>query len=130
MNAMQVWKSLPVSLKILFVVLLVWVAMSTTAVTMMPEREIAFFGLLLSNIPAITIVLLLDVISPLVFLYAMWEKLKWGANFGMLYNGIFVLNNLIALFLFRDVFGNAMLFPLVAGTLFFYVIYRNRNYFS
>jgi len=127
---MQVWKTLPLSLKILAIILMLWVAMSTATITMMPEREITFFGLLLKGTPAITIVLLLDVVSPLVFLYAVWKKLNWGANFGMLYNGIFVLNNLMAFFMFRDVFGNAMYFPLIAGTLFFLVIYKNRNYFS
>lgn len=123
-------KPLPLSLKILSVLLLLWAAMSAATIVMMPEREIAFFGIILKGASATSVVLLLDIISPLIFLYAVWKKLKWGANFGMLYNGVFIVNNIIALFIFQDVFGNAMYFPIVAATIFFYLIYRNRKYFS
>lgn len=127
---MKGWKSLPISLKILSIVLLLWAVMSVAVLVMMPEREIGFFGFMLTGTAAAVVVLLLDFISPLLFLYAMWKKLKWGANFGMLYNGIFILNSIVALFTFREVFGNAIYFPLIASTIFFYIIYRERNYFS
>jgi hypothetical protein len=96
----------------------------------MPDREIAFFGWLLKGSPAIIIVLLLDVVSPLVFLYAVWKKLRWGASFGMLYNGIFILNSVIALFVFKEVFGNAIYFPLIASVIFFAIIFKERKFFS
>jgi len=127
---MKGWKSLPISLKILSIVLLLWAVMSVAVLVMMPEREIGFFGFMLTGTAAAVVVLLLDFISPLLFLYAMWKKLKWGAKFGMLYNGIFILNSIVALFTFREVFGNAIYFPLIASTIFFYIIYRERNYFS
>ncbi len=127
---MKDWKSLPLSLKILSIVLLLWAVMSVAVLVMMPEREIAFFGFMLTGTAEAIVVLLLDFISPLLFLYAMWKKLKWGAKFGMLYNGIFILNSIVALFTFREVFGNAIYFPLIASTIFFYIIYRERNYFS
>ena len=127
---MKGWKSLPLSLKILSIVLLLWAVMSVAVLVMMPEREIGFFGFMLTGTAAAVVVLLLDFISPLLFLYAMWKKLKWGAKFGMLYNGIFILNSIVALFTFREVFGNAIYFPLIASTIFFYIIYRERNYFS
>lgn len=123
------WKSLPLSLKILFIVLLLWAGMSVSVLVMMPKREIAFFGLMLRGTGAAIVVLLLDFISPLLFLYAMWRRLKWGANFGMLYNGIFILNSIVALFTFRAEFGNAIYFPLISSTIFFYIIYRERKYF-
>jgi hypothetical protein len=126
---MNAWKPLPLPFKILSIVLLWWASMSIMVMITMPEREIAFFGFLLSGIAAKIIVLLLDFVSPLLFLYAMWKKLKWGANFGMLYNGIFILNSFIALFLFKDIFGNAIYFPLVASIIFFMIIYKERNYF-
>lgn len=124
------WKRLPLSLKILCVVLLLWVAMSIAVLVTMPEREIAFFGSLLTGNAGTIVVLLLDVISPLVFLYATWKRLKWGANFGMLYNGIFISNNIVALFIFHAVFGNAIYFPLIASTAFFLIIFKERKYFS
>ena len=98
---MKGWNSLPLPLKILSVVLFLWAVMSIAVLVMMPERRIAFFGFMLTGTSAAIVVLLLDFISPLLFLYAMWKKLKWGANYGMFYNGIFI-----------------------------YIIYRERNYFS
>ncbi len=127
---MKGWKPLPLSLKILSIVLLLWAAMSVATLVMMPGREIAFFGLLLTGTSGAIVVLLLDFISPLLFLFAAWNKLTWGARFGMLYNGIFILNNIVALFTFREVFGNAIYFPLIASTVFFYIIFRKRDYFS
>lgn len=127
---MTIWRSLPPALKILSVVLLLWVLMTISVVITMPDREIAFFGWLLKGSPAIIIVLLLDVVSPLVFLYAVWKKLRWGASFGMLYNGIFILNSVIALFVFKEVFGNAIYFPLIASVIFFAIIFKERKFFS
>ena len=127
---MKGWKPLPLSLKILSIVLLLWAVMSIAVLVMVPEREIAFFGFLLTGTAGAIVVLILDFISPLLFLYAMWKKLKWGANFGMLYNGIFILNSIVALFTYREVFGNAIYFPLIASMIFFYIIYIERSYFS
>ncbi len=127
---MKGWKPLPLFLKILSVVLFLWAAMSIAVLVTMPEREIAFFGFLLKGTSSAIVILLLDFISPLLFLYAMWKKLKWGANFGMFYNGIFILINVIALFTFKEVFGNAIYFPLTASIVFFCIIFKERNYFS
>jgi hypothetical protein len=127
---MNGWKPLPLSLKILSIVLLLWVLMSISVVVAMPEREIALFGLLLQGAPATTVVLLLDIISPLIFIYSAWKKLKWGANFGMLYNAVFNVNCIVSLFLFRDLFGNGIYFPLIASAIFLFIIYKERNYFS
>jgi len=127
---MNNWKSIPPALKALFAVLLLWVMMTIAVLICMPGREIAFFGFLLKGLPATAVVLLLDIISPLAFLYSVWKKLKWGAKFGMLYNGIFILNSIISLFIFKDVFGNAIYFPLIASILFFIVIFKERKYFT
>ena len=127
---MKSWKSLPLSLRILSIVLFLWAVMSIAVLVTSPEREIAFFGFLLKGTSSAIVVVLLDFISPLLFLYAMWNKLKWGAKFGMLYNGIFILNSIVALFTFKEVFGNAIYFPLIASIIFFCIIFRERKYFS
>lgn len=127
---MNNWKSLPVLLKILSVVLLLWVIMTFIVVITMPDREIAFFGLLLKGMSATMFVLLIDILSPLLFLYTMWKKIKWGAYFGMLYNSVFILNCIIALFTFKEVFGDAIYFPLIASIIFFSIIFKERKYFS
>ena len=127
---MENWKPLPILLKILFVVLLLWVMMTIAVSFSMPDRQIAFYGMLLKGLPATIVVLLLDIIAPIVFLYAMWNKFKWGALFGMLYNGIFIINCLIALILFKEVFGDGIYFPLIASIIFFSVIFKERRYFA
>ena len=127
---MKSWKSLPLSLRILSIVLFLWAVMSIAVLVTSPEREIAFFGFLLKGTSSAIVVVLLDCISPLLFLYAMWNKLKWGAKFGMLYNGIFILNSIVALFTLKEVFGKAIYFPLIASIIFFCIIFRERKYFS
>ena len=126
---MNNWKSIPLALKILSVLLLLWAAMSVAVLVTSPERQIAFYGFLLKGTQSAIIILLIDVISPLIFLYALWNKLKWGAIFGMAYNGVFILNNIIALFMFKDIFGNGIYFPLVISSIFFSIIYKERKYF-
>ena len=127
---MKGWDSLPLPLKILSVVLFLWAVMAIAVLVMMPERRIAFFGFMLTGTAAAIVVLLLDFISPLLFLYAMWKKLKWGVNFGVFYNGIFILNTVVALFTFREVSGNAIYFPLITSAIFIHIIYWEQNYFS
>lgn len=126
---MKRWKSLPILLKVLSVALSLWMAMSIAVLVSMPEREIAFFGMLLNAPFSLIVVALLDCVSPLLFLYAMWMKLRWGAYFGMAYNGVFILNNIVALFMFKDVFGNGIYFPLVTSILFFCIIFKERKNF-
>lgn len=127
---MSNWKSLPISLKILFIVLLLWAVMSLGVLVTSPEREIAFFGFLLQGTSSAMVIVLLDFISPLLFLYALWKKLKWGAHFGLFYNGVFIVNSIVALFTVKDVFGNAIYYPLIASMIFFGVIFKERKYFS
>ncbi len=126
---MNGWKPLPILLKVLFVLLLLWVAMSIAVLVGMPEREIAFFGLILMGVPGMVVVIALDVLAPLTFLHAAWHRLGWGAAFGMLYNAVFIVNNLIALVLFQEKFGNGIYFPLVASLIFLAIIARERRYF-
>lgn len=127
---MQTWRALPILLKILAILLALWAAMSIAVLVTMPERQIPFFGVMLQAPASALVVALLDVLSPLAFLYALWRRLRWGATFGMAYNGVFILNGVFTLVLFRDVFGNAAYPPLVASVLFFAIIYRQRNYFA
>ena len=127
---MKGWNTLPLPLIILSVVLFSWAVMSIAVLVMMPERRIAFYGFMLTETAVATVVLLLDFISPLLFMYAMWKKLKWGVNYGVFYNGIFISNSVVALFTFREVSGNAIYFPLITGETFIYIIYWEQNYFS
>lgn len=126
---MNGWKPLTLPLKILSIALFLWAVMSIGVLVTSPERQIAFFGFLLRGTSGAIVIVLLDFISPLLFLFALWKKLKWGANFGMLYNGVFILNNIVAFFTFKEIFGNAIYFPLTASIIFFGIIFMERKYF-
>jgi len=127
---MERFKTLPTALKFLVAVLTLWAAMSVVGLAAIHERQVPFFGVLLTGTAAATVIVLLDIFSPLLFIYASLQRLKWGAKFGMFYTGIFILNNLMALFTFIDVFGNGIYFPLIASILFFSIMYRERGYYS
>jgi hypothetical protein len=126
---MNGWKPLPVLLKVLCVLLVLWVAMSLMVLLTMPEREVAFFGLILTGTAGALVVIVLDVLCPLLFLVAAWKRRGWGAAFGMAYNAVFALNMIVSLLLFREKFGNAIWFPLVASLIFLGIIARERRYF-
>lgn len=123
-------KNIPIPLKLLSVILIIWVAMTIAVSASMPEREIGFFGLLLAGMPSFIVVFILDIFSPLLFIYTVFKKLNWGALFGLAYNGIFILNCLISLALFQDKFGNGIYFPLTVSSMFFLIIFMNRKYFD
>ena len=119
-----------VLLKILCGLLAVWVAMTVMVVVSMPEREIAFLGMILTGPVATAVVLFIDILCPLVFIYAVLKKISWGAVFGLAYNGVFFLNSVLSLVLFLDKFGNAIYFPLVASAIFIAIIFKERKYFA
>ena len=116
-----------VLLKILCGLLAVWVAMTVMVVVSMPEREIAFLGMILTGPVATAVVLFIDILCPLVFIYAVLKKISWGAVFGLAYNGVFFLNSVLSLVLFLDKFGNAIYFPLVASAIFIAIIFTHYN---
>jgi hypothetical protein len=122
-------KAMPISLKVLSVLLTLWVAMTIAVTVSMPDREIAFFGVMLKGSLATMTVVVLDILCPLVFIYAAFKRLGWGAIFGIAYNGIFFLNCVLSLFLFMGKFGDAIYFPLVASAIFLAIIFKDRKYF-
>lgn len=128
---MDTLKAIPWPLRILSVFLLLWAAMTIVVIVSMPDREIALLGWLFSGRDAVAIVVpvLIDIVSPLVFVYAVFKKLSWGATFGMAYNGVFILNNIVTVFTHGEHFGIAVYFPLVISTAFFLTIFSQRKYF-
>ena len=119
-----------ISLKLLSTLLILWVAMTIAVSVAMPEREIGAFGFILSGISGFILVFILDIFSPLLFVYTVIRKLKWGWIFGLAYNGVFLLNCVISLALFPDKFGSGIYFPLIASSLFIFIIYLNKKHFE
>ena len=125
------WKPIPLSLKILFVVFILWAIGSVLGISTRYESGLPFLGVFVYGIVASLIVLLLDVVAPITFLFALWDRKSWAASFALSYIAFFILNSTIAFFTFREQLGlMQILIPTIANIIFFIVIYRTRNYFK
>lgn len=125
------WKPIPLSLKILFVVFVLWSIGSLFAIPTRYDLGLPFFGVFVYGIVASLIVLLLDVVAPITFLFALWNRKSWAALFAFSYIAVFILNSTVAIFTVREQLGlPQILFPLVANIVFFVVIYKTRSYFE
>ncbi len=125
------WKPIPLSLKILFVLFVLWSIGSVLAISTRYKLGLPFLGVFVYGIVASLIVLLLDVVAPITFLFALWNRKSWAASFALSYIAIFILNSTIAFFTFREQLGlMQILIPTIANIIFFIVIYRTRSYFK
>ena len=125
------WKPIPLQLKILFVVFILWLVGSVMNLPNLFENGLPLFGSFVYGMTAAFIVLLLDVIGPVTFLFALWNRKFWAAKWAFAYIGIFVLNNTVALFTVREELGLAqILLPTIAGLIFLAVIFWKRKYFE
>ena len=125
------WKPLPVSLKILFVVFILWAFGSIFAIPTRYELGLPFFGMFVYGYIASLIVLLLDVIAPLAFLFGLWNRKSWAVPFAFSYIGVFIVNSLITFFVFREELGFMPIFiPLLLNVIFVILIYRAISYFK
>ena len=125
------WKPIPLSLKILFVVFVLWSIGSVMNITERSESGLPFFGVFVYGYVASLIVLLLDVVAPLTFLFALWNRKSWAASFALSYIAVFILNGIVAFFTVREQLGiPQILIPSIVNVIFFIVIYKTRSYFK
>ena len=125
------WKPIPLSLKILFVVFVLWTIGSILAISTRYELGLPFLGVFVHGIVAVLIVLLLDIVAPMIFLFALWNRKSWAASFALSYIAFFIINSTIAFFAFMKQLGiMQILIPTIANIIFFIVIYKTRNYFK
>ncbi|WP_142784123.1 hypothetical protein [Changchengzhania lutea] len=131
MNKQTGWKPIPLALKILFVVFILW---SIGAVLNLPnlfESGLPLFGIFVHGIVASLIVLFLDIIGPIIFLFGLWNRKPWAPVWAFFYIGFFILNNTVAFFTVREQLGLVqILIPIVASVIFIIVIYTKRSYFK
>ena len=125
------WKPIPLPLKILFVVFILWLVGSVMNLPNLFENGLPLFGKFVYGMTAALIVLLLDIIGPATFLFALWNRKSWAAKWAFAYIGIFILNNTVALFTVREELGlPQILVPTIASLIFLAVIFWKRNYFK
>ncbi len=125
------WKPIPLPLKILFVVFILWLVGSVMNLPNLFENGLPLFGNFVYGMTAALIVLLLDIIGPITFLFALWNRKSWAPIWAFAYIGIFILNSTVALFTVREELGlPQLLVPTIASFIFLAVIFWKRNYFK
>ena len=125
------WKPLPQPPKILFVVFILWLVGSVMNLPNLFENGLPLFGNFVYGITAALVVLLLDIIGPVTFLFALWNRKSWAAIWAFAYIGIFILNSMVAFFTAREELGSPqILVPTIVSLVFLAVIFWKRNYFN
>ena len=125
------WQPIPLPLKILFVVIVLWMVGAVMNLPNLYQNGMPLFGTFVFGMNAVLLPLLLDIIGPVTFLFALWTRQSWATYWAFVYNGIFILNNLVALFTVVEELGLAqILTPTLASLIFLAVIFWQRNYFK
>jgi len=125
------WKPIPLPLKILSALFVLW---SIGAIMNLPnllENGLPLFGNFVYGATAIFVVLLLDIIGPMGFLFALWQRKPWGVIWAFTYIGLFILNSVIAFVAVREQLGvPQILVPAIVSAVFIAVIFWKRHYFE
>ena len=125
------WKPIPLALKILAVVFVLWSVGAVMNLPNLQENGLPLFGTFIYGMSATLVVLLLDIIGPITFLFALWSRKSWAPTWAFAYIGLFVLNSTVALFTVREEFGlPQILGPTVASLIFLAIIFWKRDYFA
>ncbi|MEO9895468.1 MAG: hypothetical protein ABJD13_13240 [Paracoccaceae bacterium] len=123
------WRPIPIALKILSVVMVVWAIGSAMNLPNLMEHGLPVLGTLVFGIPAFLMVLFFDFIGPSVFFYALWNRRSWGVKWAFFYIGLFILNGIVALLTLSDQLGLVqILVPNLISLLFLAVIFWKRTY--
>ena len=125
------WKPIPLPLKILFVVFILWFVGALMNLPNLLENGLPLFGGFVYGSTAFLVVMMLDIVGPLTFLFALWNRKSWGAKWAFAYIGFFILNSVIAFFTVREQLGVPQIVgPTITSSVFLAVIYWKREYFA
>ena len=147
------WKPLPASLKVLFVILVLSMFISSFSVDSVFKVGYFILGFHIFGIGAIISLAIFSVFGMIVFLLALWNRLAWTWKYGVAYFTFFILNQL--LFLPRlpkkleslisqipatvppgtieAMYSSAimgLLFGVALNVVYLIIIYRTRSYFE
>lgn len=124
------WKPIPLSLKILSVVMVFWAIGSLMNLSNLKENGLPLLGTFVFGFGAFLVVLFLDIIGPGIFLYGLWNRKSWGVKWAFFYIGLFIINGIVALLTLSHELGLAqILVPNFVSMVFLFVIFWNRTYF-
>ncbi len=125
------WKPIPLPLKSLFVVFILWAIGTVVNLPNLIEYGLPLLGTFIYGISAASVALLLDIVGPMTFLFALWQRKPWAPKWAYAYIGFFIFNSTVAMFTVRAVLGlPQILAPAIVSAIFLVVIYWQRNYFK
>lgn len=125
------WKPIPLALKILSVVMVVWAIGSAMNLPNLMENGLPVLGRFVYGFGAFLVVLFLDFMGPSIFFYALWNRKPWGVAWSFFYIGLFILNGIVALITVVDQLGFVqILVPNLVSLLFLAVIFWKRSFFA
>lgn len=126
------WKPIPLSLKIVAIVLTFWYSMAVMGIGMWPVKGFPFLGVFIYGSTAIIVVLSLYLLAPITFWYGLWNRHNWTAKFILSLIGFFLFNSVTAYIRVPEHFGSSAMFFLDAAIniIFLIVIYKTRSYFE
>jgi len=125
------WEPIPLPLKILFVVFILWFVGSVMNLPNLYENGLPLLGRFVYGTSAVLVVLVLDIIGPMTFLFALWHRKPWAAKWAFVYISLFILNSIVALFTVKEELGlPQILVPTVVSCIFLVVIFWKRQYFK
>ena len=124
------WRPIPMPLKILFVVYVLWMLGTVMNLPNLYENGLPLFGTFIDGVAAVSFAALLDFVGPTVFLVALWLRKSWAPVWAYVYLGVFIANTAVALVTVSDTLGlPQILIPLEVSLAFISVIFWQRNYF-
>jgi hypothetical protein len=125
------WRPIPLVLKVLSIVMGLWAIGSAMNLPNLMANGLPVLGAFVLGFGAFLVVLFLDFVGPLVFLYALLNRKRWGVAWAFFYIGLFIFNGIVALLTVSDQLGLAqILVPNFASLLFLAVIFWKRSYFA
>lgn len=125
------WQPIPLPLKILSFIFILWSVGAILNASNLYESGLPLLGTFIYGMSAMAVVLFLDIIGPIVFLFALWTRKSWAAKWAFFYIGLFILNSIVAFFTVSDELGvPQILIPAIVSTIFLSVIYWKRSYFK
>jgi hypothetical protein len=131
MKILNKCKEIPLSLKIVFILSILWIIWAFFSTQMRYEQGLPFFWFHIIGIFAVIVVLLLDILWPIIFLIWVYKKKNWWVKVAYFYISIFVINSIFALFtVSKELWIMPILIPAIVYTIFWMVIYKNKKYFK
>ena len=125
------WKPMPIQLKVVFILNIIWAFGTLSSLQMMHQLGLPLFGSFIYGYSANIVQLIWDIIAPLSLCYALWYAKSWGTKLALTYLGLFLLNGAIAFALFRQQLGLAMiLMPNLIALVLLILVYTKRNYLT